>query len=224
MTNVIEQQSWHDKICNRVYMNKYEKIISARKDIFGYEVLLRDPSKIEWDNASIDWLNQNTINQLLELEKKRLNISNYFINIEWRQLTNFEMLEKLANTIYNLKSKGINIFLEITERNNQSIKNIDLSEIKSFFDFNFVIDDLLISQDYRLNDIERGVYSFIKIDSLNEFNTEDFLSLGKWMEKTKELSSIKFIAEKIENKELYQKALQLPFDYFQGFYFYKSLH
>lgn len=198
---------------------KYEKIIDRYGSKFGFEVLHKNAKEIDWDNISIHKLNELTLLQINEIRIINNNDFRYFINIERSQLLNHDFLFLIAKNISYLNQRGIHIHIEITERNEDI--NLPYSsylvDIKNKYNLSFIADDVSYD-DFRLKEINTGLYDCIKIDNLNSLTINE-KSIISWMNKLKKHYSCVFLAEKIENKHQYETALRLPFDYFQGFLF-----
>lgn len=145
-------------------------------------------------------------------EKKR-----FFINIERRQLFNVEFVKRIATLVNTMRSHGICIVFEITERGHVQPNDVlMLKLLKNESGFSFAADDV-IPNDNRQHEFLANIYDFIKLDHLERW-IADINTTKSWMYNIIETTSTQFIAEKIENSKELSFAMALPFHFFQGYF------
>lgn len=199
-------------------MFKFEKIVDSSKELFAYEILLKDSSEIDWDTISIDLLNSFTLSQMnlvLSKDIKELDCcANFFINVERKQLECYEFLAELSCLNSLIKNKGFTIYFEVTERG-LNISNVDLRmllDIKKRYDFYFVADDME-KFDVRWYEAVENVYEFIKVEYeiFRTFNRDMLLKINKF--------DIKVIVERIETAAEFIASSEASPSYYQGYLF-----
>lgn len=205
-------------------MFKYEKIVNRKKELFAYEVLIQDAYRLDWVNITDDLLNNLTLTQvdavlnLSKLSKKLILCNKYFINVERKQLLDSYFIEKIAEKCNFALQNGIEIYLEITERDaeNNSVTSEYLSHVKNRHGLRFIADDVSID-DVRWEEIESGIYDFVKIEELPKKVTFSGFIDSLLLKSNK--SNCQFIIEKIETSSAFDLAMLFPFCYFQGYLF-----
>ncbi|MFM4941596.1 EAL domain-containing protein [Aeromonas enteropelogenes] len=193
------------------YYFKYERIVSPYGDNLGYEILLdfnkarnemgddvvQQYEKAINNGAALEFLIKTLIDNKRWIHAKRL-----FINIERVYLCNEQLLQKAVILAKNLHLKGIELVLEITERNpcGKCAKiDVGLQYLKSF-GIALAADDFdIYSNDFRFGEVLSGVYDYIKIEvPTNESERKlfnDFILEISHMSK-------KVIIEKVEDPTL----------------------
>ncbi|MGF1873320.1 EAL domain-containing protein [Photobacterium indicum] len=205
-------------------MFKQEKILSRNKDVFAHEVLMRNSNSTDWNTMKEDDLDTLVTKQLLyifdEYMKYRFKeqaTKRFFINIERRQLFNIEFIKRIATLVNTMRSHGICIVFEITERGHVQPNDVlMLKLLKNEYGFSFAADDV-IPDDNRQHEFSANIYDFIKLDHLERW-IADVNTTKDWMYSIIETTSTQFIAEKIETHKELSFAMALPFDFFQGYF------
>ncbi|NIY82239.1 EAL domain-containing protein [Vibrio hepatarius] len=206
---------------------KYEKVLDRHLNVFGYEVLHHNASKIPWSDVDDSWLNQNLIEQLEEIvqlcsvegARKKLTC---FLNLERKQLRDLDFVNKVSQLVHQIGQFDIKVCFEITERHYSEVNNLlqvdELRKLKEKYQLTFSADDVSYN-DPRAKEIESDIYDFVKLEPQLFYTscTNNFENVHNWMNTIKEKCSCKFIAEKVETKSMHDSASTMPFDYFQGY-------
>ncbi len=207
---------------------KYEKILDRHLNVFGYEVLHNDASKIPWSEVDDSWLNKNLIEQLEEiiqlcrLEGAHKKLTCFFLNLERKQLQDLNFVSKVSQLVHQIGSFDTRVCFEITERQYSEVKNLlqgdELRKLKDKYQLTFSADDVT-HNDYRAKEIESDVYDFVKLEPQLFYTScsNSIKSVSRWMHEIKEKCSCQFIAEKVETESMHDSASVMPFDYFQGY-------
>lgn len=195
-------------------MFKYEKIVDQNFKVFGYEVLCKNASEINWSDLSCSELNCITLNQIDEVSLIGCQRFKYFLNLEGRQIYDISFINRLSLRVRQLEERGISVIFEITERDTLSRDSKDLLDTKITYGFVFALDDL-IERDCRWFEIESGLYDYVKIDDITEYL--------KIKERLKSIllrsTGMKLIIEKIEDLDSLLKVELNDFILCQGYYF-----
>jgi EAL and modified HD-GYP domain-containing signal transduction protein len=194
-----------NKTINLNYIGR-QAILDKNNKIFAYEILYREAI---FDNkANID-SNINATAKILINLLTNIGIESVvgnkkaFINVD-------ESI--LACSLENLISCEKVIF-EILENTKVDEQIVDRVKQLKFSGFKFALDDFLMDKETK-SLIEYA--DFIKVDVLNTTETQlqEILELAK-------KNDVKLLAEKVEDKDTYNRYLELGFEYFQGYFFAK---
>jgi c-di-GMP-related signal transduction protein len=181
-----------------------QPIFDRKNKIFGYELLFRQTSNnyfIEMDDdAATSELIYNSftvfgIDDLIDGTKAFINCSKSIIESDFLKLLP--------------KDK---IILEILEREKATQATMDACEKFKALGYKLALDDFVPAADnlplLNYADILKIEFTSVSLDTQ--------MSLIK-----KYKNKVKFLAEKLETREDYEKAFQLGYDLFQGYYFSK---
>lgn len=181
-----------------------QPIFDKNMDILGYELLYRGSM-----NNSYEELNENQVTAEL--------INNSFLTMHFHELTsgtkafiNFSK-DMLIKEIPLLLPKESTV-VEILEKVEMSGGLIEACRKLSDNGYIIVLGDFVFNETY-IPLIETA--HIIKV----EFSAINYEVQRKLINKYK--NRIKFLAEKVETREEYQNALNMGYDYFQGYFFSK---
>ncbi|MFH7524951.1 hypothetical protein AB2J22_03635 [Aeromonas sp. A5] len=167
----------HDPFCSQVdYYFKCERIISPYGDEQGCEVLLdfKKAHEIIGEYASFQYekaiYNGSALEVLIEkligcysaLQMERL-----FVNVERSYLCNRPLLQRAVMLAKKLRLSGVELVLEITERNlcGKCPKIMSGLRYLKSFDIALAADDFdIYGNDFRLGEVLSGFYDYIKIE------------------------------------------------------------
>lgn len=205
-------------------MFKLENIINSEGETFGYEILTRSSKDISWDNLEVFELNINVMNQFnyvfMDTCEQRVV---FFINVERKQFFNDDFLSFLSRNKGNFSDDKIKVVFEITERGEVLDSDwIHLKNMKDKYGFCLAADDVTCHRDARYQEINNGIYDFVKIELFNpEDNRINYLcsDTNRWMGNLSQEFGTQFIAEKIESEIILSYAKNYPFSYYQGYFF-----
>lgn len=188
-----------------IYVGR-QPIFDRKMDVFGYELLYRN-SMNNFYEGSDD--NKSTA----EL------INNSFLSMHFYELTsgtkafiNFSQ-DMIIEEIPLLLPKE-SIVVEVLERIEINDELIESCKNLSRNGYTIALDDFIFDESY-IPLIE--IAHIIKI----EFPLVELESQRNLIKKYK--NRIKFLAEKVETREQYQQALDMGYDYFQGYFFSKPM-
>ena len=184
-----------------------QAILDRKGKVFGYELLYREnPSmktsqtNLDGDTATLRVVVNTFLNLGLDKVAKKGRI---FINFTEDLIT-----EKLFETLP--KERIVIEVLETVKAKQEVIKALKEAKLNGY---TIALDDFVFEED--LQELVK-LADIIKIDFL-ELSKEE---IKKEVEKYKKYN-LKLLAEKVETEEDYKFALNLGFDYFQGFFFEK---
>ncbi len=186
---------------------KIQEINDLNGDNIGYEVLInaeglsvRQADEIYNKSLMFPHATQRLIRRLehyVEENSQELTGKNLFINLERSHLCDKFLLCDIVILSRKAAHKNVNVIIEITERDTCG----KCSEIGSGIEFLnknnvlLALDDYEVNKnDFRCNELESNVYSFIKVD---------FVSLSNHQEQLEELLekyNLKLIVEYIESE------------------------
>ncbi|WP_372385185.1 EAL domain-containing protein [Vibrio sp. BS-M-Sm-2] len=209
-------------------MFKLEVIYDVNLEPFGYEILSKNPPTNPWENWTLSELNKNTIQQLNYILNHDHD-SNVFVNIERQQFFDSSFLSRIEPIIKNLLRKRIHLTFEVTERGGNENDWLLLSELKQRYKFKLAADDVMNINDFRKNEIEHGIYDFVKMEpfflqSYSKDSDEVCERTGEWMKELLKRFNLEFIAERIETEKDLCDARDYPFSSFQGYYFNRTVY
>ena len=185
-----------------------QPIFNRKNEVVAYELLFRNGQNNFYNNANGD-------------EATLKVIANTFYTFDFKDITdnkkafiNFteELIKKEIATILPKEYVVIEI-LENIEPNDEIVDACKRLKKRGFI---LALDDFVFHIKY-IKLIE--IADIIKIDF--KITTGD--GRKKVFELKKINNKIKFLAEKVENKEEYDEALKLGYSYFQGYYFSKPI-
>ncbi|MBA6409875.1 HDOD domain-containing protein [Pseudoalteromonas sp. 5Ae-yellow] len=183
-----------------------QPILDRDKKLIGYELLFRDGV----DNVFPDIDGDEATTRLIEGSQFNFGLEDLTDNKP--AYINFT-LETLSKGYPTLLGKDT-IVVEILETI-QPGKRL-LAIVKDLKDKGYTI----ALDDYIHQPVWRHFYPFIDIIKI-DFLASDIDTIKTVLNDLKPHSHIKLLAEKVETYEIYQQALELGFDYFQGFFFSK---
>ncbi len=185
-----------------------QAILDRRKRTFGYELLYREDIT---NNSSSSNLSGNAVTNRV--------IINAFLNLginriakKGRVFINFTK-DLIVQKLYKVlpKDKMIIEVLEDVLAEESVIASLKDAKNQGY---TVALDDFVFAEE-KLELVELA--DIIKIDFL-EMSKED---IKKEVKKYKKYYNVKLLAEKIEDEDIFKFALNLGFDYFQGFFFQK---
>ncbi|WP_026887638.1 EAL and HDOD domain-containing protein [Clostridium beijerinckii] len=185
-----------------------QPIFNRKNEVVAYELLFRNGQNNFYNNANGD-------------EATLKVISNTFYTFDFKDITdnkkafiNFteELIKKEIATILPKEY----VVIEILENIEPTDEIIDACKRLKKKGFVLALDDFVFHNKY-IKLIE--IADIIKID----FKITTGYERKKVLELKKINSRIKFLAEKVENKEEYDEALKFGYSYFQGYYFSKPI-
>ncbi|WP_270567805.1 EAL and HDOD domain-containing protein [Clostridium beijerinckii] len=185
-----------------------QPIFNRKNEVVAYELLFRNGQNNFYNNANGD-------------EATLKVIANTFYTFDFKDITdnkkafiNFteELIKKEIATILPKEYVVIEI-LENIEPNDEIIDACKRLKKRGFI---LALDDFVFHTKY------------IKLIEIADIIKIDFrITTGDGRKKVFELkkinNKIKFLAEKVENKEEYDEALKIGYSYFQGYYFSKPI-
>jgi len=185
-----------------------QSIVDQNCHIVGYEILYRGDSFKTTANITSNI--SATANVLINLFtnigiEKIVGKKLAFINVDDSILLSKFSIEKIVPP-----DKVIFEILENTKVSKELIEKIKHMKKQGFI---FALDDFNLSLE-TINLID--YVNYIKVDVLNTDEKE----ILKIVQMAKE-KNIKLLAEKVENREIFEKLKQVGFDYFQGYFFSK---
>ena len=183
-----------------------QPILNREKELIGYELLFRDGV----DNVFPDIDGDEATTRLIEGSQFNFGLEDLTDNKP--AYINFT-LDTLSKGYPTLLGKDT-IVVEILETV-QPGKRL-LAIVKDLKDKGYTI----ALDDYIHQPVWRHFYPFIDIIKI-DFLTCDTSIIKNVINDIKQHSHIKLLAEKVETYEMYSLALELGFDYFQGFFFSK---
>lgn len=203
---------------------KMNKILYRNRDVFAHEVLIRRSGSIDWEKAEADFLDTLVTKQLLYIFDGNMRYryikgaeKRFFINIERRQLFNSDFIKRISRLVDTMRTHGIYIIFEITERGRVHLDDVPLLKLlKNEYGFSFSAAVVILS-DKRQHEFSENIYDFIKLNNLERWIVDDNKTRD-WMYNIIETTSTQFIAGKIENEKELKFAMALPCNFFQCFF------
>jgi len=183
-----------------------QPILDKNKKLFAYELLFRDSI----DNVFPDIDGDEATSKIIEASKFNVGISDFtgnkiaFINFTLETLTQ-GYAEMLTNE---------EVVIEILETVKPGKKL--LAVCKGLKDKGYII----ALDDYEHQKVWAHFYPFIDIIKIDIQKT-DLTEIKDIISAIETHPHIKLLAEKVETHEEYDKAMQLGFEYFQGYFFAK---
>ena len=181
-----------------------QPIFAGNHQLYGYELLYRCSEK----NCFVETDDDQATAELIYNTFFILGLSN--ITEGHKAFINFS--KKLINSNIPLLLPKDTVVLELLERDIVDLDTINACKKMQLQGYTIAADDFLLSDDTQ---VLLDVVDIVKI----EFSTVTIEEQARLIKKYK--PRVKFLAEKIETREEYQLALDLGYDYFQGYFFSK---
>lgn len=161
----------------------------------AYEILINAKSLSESERVilfSHDVKHPNSVRRMMKHLLSSINNENgnsnklsgksIFINLERSNLCDYYLLSELKNISNILKNKSITLVVEITERDTcpQCKRVLDGLMLLNIMDIPLAVDDFNIyCGDFREEEFQKGIYSYIKIAAPKTFEDKSKLALFK---------------------------------------------
>jgi len=241
MNNILK---WSTKIKtaiqNDLVFPVFQPIVNKEKEIVKYEVLMRiseiNDGKLDmispyfFLDAAIKTKQYNTLSNIIiekSFEVMNNNNKDFSINISYEDIFNHTLIKYIKINLEKFPNIGGRLIIEILETElieDMDVMNSFISDFKKY-GVRIAIDDFGTGHSNFSNILDLNP-DYIKIDGSfikNIHTDKKSYSLVKGIiESAKELN-IKTIAEFIHSKEVFDVALKLGIDEFQGFYFSEPL-
>ena len=183
-----------------------QPILNRNKELFGYELLFRDSLENVFPSINED----EATSRLIEGSQLSLGLEEMtgdkpaFINFTLETL-----VKGYAKTLATNE-----VVVEILETV-QPGKRL-LAAVKELKELGYTI----ALDDYKHAPVWRHFYPYVDIIKIDWLDTS-LDEIKEIIQQTKDFPSIKFLAEKVETYEQFEQAMELGFEYFQGFFFAK---
>ena len=183
-----------------------QPILNRNKELFGYELLFRDSLENVFPSINED----EATSRLIEGSQLSLGLEEMtgdkpaFINFTLETL-----VKGYAKTLATNE-----VVVEILETV-QPGKRL-LAAVKELKELGYTI----ALDDYKHASVWRHFYPYVDIIKIDWLDTS-LDEIKEIIQQTKDFPSIKFLAEKVETYEQFEQAMELGFEYFQGFFFAK---
>ena len=183
-----------------------QPIFDSHMNIFGYELLYRQSKEnyfveMDDDQATSELIINSFLifglDDLTDGTKALINFSKDMINSEVPYLLPKE-----------------NVIFEILERKDATQATVEACEKLSAMGYKLALDDFVMDDSF-LPLVDKVDIIKVEYPSVSYEDQKEFIS------KYRKNPKIKFLAEKIETREEYQKAVEIGYDYFQGYFFSK---
>jgi len=194
-----------------------QPIFDTRNDVYAYELLYRNDAVRNYYDVSAD-----------PDQSSKLTLINSFIEIGLDKLTGgrrafVNFTEKLLlDDIHELMSPEL-LTVEILENIQPTPEVLRACERLKRDGFQIAMDDFVFSE---TNSAFLDHADIIKVDFL-QTPLPDIAVLAQFVQSRKILKKrkqpIRLLAEKIENNDIFNTALEMGFEYFQGYYFSKPI-
>ncbi len=183
-----------------------QPILDKNKELFAYELLFRDSIDNIFPNVDGD----EATSKMVEASRFNMGISEFtgnkpaFINF-----TLETMSQGYATMLTNQE-----VVIEILETVKPGKKLLSLCQELNEKGYTLALDD------YEHKPVWSHFYPYVHIIKVDfqQSSIDDILEIKKAIQ---DHPHIKLLAEKVETYEEYNKAIELEFDYFQGFFFSK---
>nr|WP_312291214.1 HDOD domain-containing protein [Clostridium chromiireducens] len=185
-----------------------QPIFNCSNEVVAYELLFRNGQNNFYDNTNGDEATRNVI-------------ANSFYAFDFKSVTDnkkafINFTEELIKEEIATILPSDYVVIEILENIEPTDEVINACKKLKNKGFTLALDDFVFDKKY-MKLIEMA--DIIKID----FKITKGYERKKILELKKVNNKIKFLAEKVENKEEYDEALGLGYSYFQGYYFSKPI-
>lgn len=181
-----------------------QPILDTNQNIFGYELLYRDSINNVFPNIDGD----EATSKMIEASKFNMGMSE-FTNNKFAFI-NFTLETLVQGYPEMLTNKEV--VIEVLETIKPGKKLLGLCKDLHSKGYIIALDD------YEHQGVWAHFYPFIQIIKVDVQKTA-FSEVDKIIEATTDYPHIKLLAEKIETVQEYEKAQQLGFSYFQGYFF-----
>ena len=183
-----------------------QPILDKNKDLFAYELLFRD----SLDNIFPDIDGDEATSKMVEASQFNMGISEFTGNKP--AFINFT-LETLSQGYANMLTPD-ELVIEILETVKPGKKLLSLCKDLSEEGYTLALDD------YHHQAVWAHFYPYIHIIKV-DFQQTDVEEIKVIKKAIANFPHIKLLAEKVETYEEYNQAVELDFEYFQGFFFSK---
>lgn len=184
-----------------VYMAR-QPIFDRNMNVFGYELLYRKTEKNEYEGYSDEQATAELLNNL-------------FFSFDFTEITNgkkafINFSEEMLEREIPLLLANEHVVIEILERVQNSDKIEHICDKLKENNYVLALDDFVFNDSY---DSLMDYIDIIKIEinTTNRFDQKFLIS--KYGDK------IKFLAEKVETREQFLQAVEMGYEYFQGYFF-----
>ncbi len=232
-----------DRLIDNVF---YQPIVDADRSVVGFESLARitgvgnlngfmeelDPSFL--DRVLLDVIETVSKHVVSPVWGPTLNGRRLFLNCEKCNLANPELLDNLIAFFYYLKAFGVELVVEITERDLQSsraysaylegVRRLSLARVK------IALDDFLLDESDR-TELERGLCNIVKleVDALpldfkalhGKLTSDHLLKVADDLGQFARRYEVELLLERVEKTYCFKTLSSLPFHFFQGYQFAK---
>lgn len=183
-----------------------QPVFDRNMDVYGYELLYRSGIKNYYDGTDDSKATAELINNaFLVMQSKEITSKvKSFINFPKQMLLEKIPLVLPANTTV----------IEVLERVEIDQNVVDACREMKDKGYTIALDDFVFDESY-LPLLE--VADIIKIEFNSVSLNEQQLLMNKYRD------TVKFLAEKVETRQEYQLALEMGYDYFQGYFFSKPM-
>lgn len=183
-----------------------QPVFDRNMDVYGYELLYRSGIKNYYDGTDDSKATAELINNaFLVMQSKEITSKvKSFINFPKQMLLEKIPLVLPANTTV----------VEVLERVEIDQNVVDACREMKDKGYTIALDDFVFDESY-LPLLE--VADIIKIEFNSVSLNEQQLLMNKYRD------TVKFLAEKVETRQEYQLALEMGYDYFQGYFFSKPM-
>lgn len=196
-------------ILSGIFMYFYaarQPILDKEKELFGYELLFRDSI----DNVFPDVDGDLATSKMVEASKFNLGVSEFTGNKP--AFINFT-LETLSSGYANMLTTD-EVVVEILETVKPGKKLLAIC--KDLYEQGYT----LALDDYEHQKVWVHFFPYIKIIKI-DWKISSIEQIKEVKQAIEKFPDIKLLAEKVETYEEYNQAVELGFDYFQGFFFAK---
>lgn len=183
-----------------------QSIVDKNNNIFAYELLFRDSLINVFPNIDADLATVQLIKTTLESRQSKTftNQKPAFINFT------LETLQKGYPQQFDID----HVIVEILETEKPCSELLKICQNLHKKGYCIALDDFVHHQQWH------DFFPFIKIIKV-DFRQSTIAEINALIEHLTEFPHIQLLAEKVENQQEYNQALNLGFDFFQGFFFDK---
>lgn len=202
----------HYEILSRLYDKENNKIISP----FHFIDLIYS------SNSLMIKFNQIFCKKVLELANSNPD-TKYHININYKEISNYETYNNILSMIQQLKYKNIVVeFIEVEEIESENENFINFVQLCHLNSISTGIDDFGSGYS-NFSYLDKLEVEYVKLDGSIIKNIEEKknIALVKSIVSFCNSLNMKVIAEYVENENILNKCRELNIQYYQGYYFYK---
>jgi len=202
---VRQTQDMLEGVSMDVYVAR-QPIFDKNLNVFGYELLYRRTVNNYYEGTSDEQATAELIN-------------NAFLALHFNELTNgkrafINFSEEMLLKEIPFMLPADSIVVEILERVQSSDELLEVCRKMKENNYIVALDDFVFQESFA------SIIDMVDIIKL-EFNTLPEFEQRYMLQRYK--GDVKFLAEKVETREDFQKALDMGYDYFQGYFFSKPL-